>query len=87
MAAYALIKDGVVVNIHELADPNKWRVPVGHTNIPAGSARIGDLYDGQAFTTPARPEPEKSEADKLLDLLVTEKVISAQKAAAHRSKS
>ncbi|ABF64341.1 hypothetical protein TM1040_1608 [Ruegeria sp. TM1040] len=48
---YAIIENGVVVNIAK-AD-----APLAYNWVGAGGARIGDLWDGQAFTPPAPPPP------------------------------
>ena len=46
MARYAIVQSGAVINIvesnNEVAAVNGW--------VPAASASIGDLYDGQVFT-------------------------------------
>lgn len=77
MPSYALIKSGTVVNIvswtGKLAD---WQPPEGHECIPAGSARIGDFYDGQTFTTPPPPAPVLSEFEQLADLLRAKNIIT-----------
>lgn len=46
---YAIIEDGKVVNI-AVAD-----TPLADNWIEAGAAKIGDLWDGQSFTSPPKP--------------------------------
>ena len=53
MARYAVINDGVVVS-HALADDAAFAVAQGW--VPAGDSNIGDLWDGENFTT-APPAP------------------------------
>lgn len=48
---YAIIEDGIVVNI---AVAN---APLAANWVPAGSARIGDQWDGESFVTPATADP------------------------------
>lgn len=48
---YAIIENGVVVNIAK-AD-----APLADNWIEAGAAKIGDSWDGETFTSPPRPAP------------------------------
>ena len=48
MTAYAIIQDGAVVNIAEADDA----FAQAHGWVLATGARIGDLWDGTAFSTP-----------------------------------
>lgn len=50
MNRYAVIKDGAVVNMVVADDPQS------HDWVPAGSAAIGWLYDGEQFTAPPTHE-------------------------------
>lgn len=80
MASFALIKGSTVVNIVEWSgDRQHWSPPSGHECVPALGARIGDTWDGQAFATPPRlePEPVVTDVDRLIDLLRTKNVITA----------
>ena len=56
--------------------------------MPTANARIGDTYDGVTFTTLTReePPPVKSETDTLIDLLVTENVLTRAKADAFKAR-
>lgn len=85
MAKYAQIDaHGVVVNLVEWnGDTKLWQPPEGFTVVRTDAARIGDSYDGARFTTPVRPEPEpvKSEAEQLADLLRSKNLITAQERA------
>lgn len=79
MATYAILKDDIVINLHEWdGDLELWSPPVGQTCIPAGNARIGDTWNGTVFTTPTPPEPVKSDFEQLADLLRSKNLITAQ---------
>ena len=55
---YAIVENGVVVNIAVADDP------VADNWIEANGAEIGDLWDGQGFSKPAKT-PEEIEAELL----------------------
>lgn len=59
MARFAILNEGVVIN-HAEAEPD-FAALQGW--IPAGDSRIGDLWDGEAFT-PAPPAPEPSQFER-----------------------
>lgn len=90
MARYAIVSpQNVVENIVEWDGKlSTWQPPTGFAAVPAGNARMGDLYDAGNFTTPVVVEkpPPQSEIDALLDFLVTEKVITRAKADAHKAR-
>lgn len=52
---YAIIENGKVANIAK-AD-----APIYDNWVPAGSARIGDAWDGETFTSPPAPDPTQDD--------------------------
>jgi hypothetical protein len=57
MAAYAWVKDGIVVNLSEWDGIKPVTVPEGYTRVQSDIAQIGWLYSGGEFSPPATPEP------------------------------
>lgn len=46
---------GLVVNIIRLEDGAAWQLPDGHDVVDAGTARIGDTWDGNIFIPGVKP--------------------------------
>lgn len=57
---YLIIEDGIVTNA-AVADE-----PLGDNWVQSDTGAIGDLYDGETFTTPPIPQEEIDEAWKAL---------------------
>lgn len=54
---YALVKDGVVVNVIVWDGKSPFNPPDGHLLVQSfTNANIGDLFDGQIFTKPLPTE-------------------------------
>lgn len=66
MDRYAVVADGVVVNVALWDGTTEW-TPAGElVALPADSTvGPGDLYDGKTFTPTVPPVPEPDELDKL----------------------
>ncbi len=72
MARYALIKDGVVVNVIEWDGISSWTPPEGYELVldDGGKAEPEGTYDGQQFIVRVKPltnsrrskKPDKEEA-------------------------
>lgn len=61
----ALIKDGVVQNVIEVADDwdkTEWD---GHQVVLTDEAEVEDSYDGGRFTRPVRPVPPPPEKSRI----------------------
>lgn len=58
MAAYAIVRDGIVENIVEWDGESDWQPPTGSQAIPVPTetnAGIGSTYDGTTFSAPPPP--------------------------------
>jgi len=60
--SFAIVENGVVTNLVEAEEA--FGVLMGW--IPAGNAKMGDLWDGTTFTTPPPPIPTLEEYNTLL---------------------
>jgi len=84
MARHAIIEQstGHVLNVCEWdGDETKWKPDPGCFAVRSDVASPGDAYDGVTFTRPEpTPQPPKSEAAELVELLVSEGVLDQAKA-------
>lgn len=53
---YAIVKNGIVVNVAEVEDGSGWHPGEGLTLVPAESVAVGWTWDGKTFFDPT-PEP------------------------------
>ena len=58
MNTYAIVKDGVVVNVAAWDGVSEWTPPEDTQVIESSEAGIGWLYDGTAFQRPPEPLQE-----------------------------
>lgn len=81
MARYAIIRNGAVENVVEWdGDSETWGPPEGCTAVESATAGVGDLHDGGVFTQPEPEPPKKTEAESLVDMLVTRGVLTQKNA-------
>ena len=69
MNTYAIVKDGIVVNVIEYAEQPSTPPPGfedGHTAIQADAVSIGWVYANGTFTDPNPPEPIEFDSPKSL---------------------
>lgn len=53
---YAIVKNGIVVNVAEVEDGSDWHPGEGLTLVPAETVAVGWTWDGKTFFDPT-PEP------------------------------
>jgi len=59
--AYAVIKDGIVINIVVWDGETEWQPDEGYAVKTDGSVGIGWLYDGETFTPPPVAPPSHAQ--------------------------
>ncbi|WP_312387869.1 tail fiber assembly protein, partial [Atlantibacter hermannii] len=59
--SYAVVKDGIVINIVVWDGETKWQPDEGYAVKTDGSVGIGWLYDGETFTPPPVAPPSHAQ--------------------------